>query len=210
MRLPVTSSTERGYDDAEAVWRDMRGPLLAFIARRVPDRDTAEDILQDVMVRIHRHGTDITYPDAITGWLYRITRHAIADHYRRAAVRRERPVGTDIDLERAELVLSEPDSAELRSELVGCLRPLLDRLPAIYRDALQLTDLDGLTQTEAAALTGISTSGMKTRVQRARHQLKIQFTQCCDIALDRRGGIVAYHPNLENHPHTSDCNCSPA
>ena len=75
------------------------------------------------------------------------------------------------------------------------------RLPAIYRDALQLTDLDGLTQAEAATRVGLSTSGMKARVQRARSQLKALFVLCCEIELDRRGGIIDYQP----HNDTCDC-----
>ncbi|MCA1674143.1 MAG: hypothetical protein LC799_18765, partial [Actinobacteria bacterium] len=66
---------------------------------------------------------------------------------------------------------------------------------------LRLTDLDGHTQADAAAIIGLSTTAMKTRVQRARAQLRALFTRCCEIELDRRGGIIDYQPN--NNP----CNC---
>ena len=55
MWLPVNTHRGPSPPDAETVWRDLRGPLLNFITRRVSDRDSAEDILQDVMLRIHRH-----------------------------------------------------------------------------------------------------------------------------------------------------------
>ncbi len=89
----------------------------------------------------------------------------------------------------------EPGPADLRAELAACMEPLMARLPAFYRDALQLTDLAGLTQAEAATRVGLSTSGMKARVQRARSQLKALFVLCCEIELDRRGGIVDYQPH---------------
>jgi RNA polymerase sigma-70 factor, ECF subfamily len=57
-----------------------------------------------------------------------------------------------------------------------------------------LTELDGVTQAEAAARLGLSTSGMKSRVQRARAQLKDLLADCCEIELDRRGGVTAYRP----------------
>ena len=81
-----------------------------------------------------------------------------------------------------------------RGELTACLEPLLARLSPAHREALQLTDLDGLTQAEAGARLGLSTSAMKSRVQRARDQLRDQFVDCCDIHLDRRGGVIDYQP----------------
>lgn len=72
------------------------------------------------------------------------------------------------------------------------MRPLIDRLPDGQREALVLTEFEGLTQTEAAGRLGISVSGAKTRVQRAREQLKSLLLDCCHVELDRRGGINEY------------------
>ena len=202
--MPVNAHRQPEHLDAEAVWRDLHGPLLGFIARRVPDRASAEDILQEVMLRIHRHAGELKSAPAVGGWIHEIARNAITDHYRRAVVRRERPTGSEIDLDRPAPAVPEPGPAELRTELAACLDPLLAQLPAIYRDALRLTDLDGLTQADAAALIGLSTSGMKTRVQRARTQLKALFARCCEIELDRRGGIIDYQPNNDS----CDCHTS--
>jgi RNA polymerase sigma-70 factor, ECF subfamily len=190
--------------DAETVWHDLRGPLLSFISRRVSDRDSAEDILQEVMLRMHRHAGELRSAPAVGGWIHGIARNAITDHYRRAVTRRERPAGSDAELDRPNPVVPEPGPAELRAELAACLKPLLAQLPAIYRDALRLTDLDGLTQADAATRIGLSTSGMKTRVQRARAQLKKLFVECCEIELDRRGGIIDYQP------HHDTCSCQTA
>jgi RNA polymerase sigma-70 factor, ECF subfamily len=119
-------------------------------------------------------------------------------------VRRERPAGPEIELDRPTPALPEPGPAELRAELAACLEPLLAQLPPIYRDALRLTDLDGLTQADAAARVGLSRSGMKTRVQRARAQLKALFACCCEIELDPRGGVIDYQPNND----ACDCRTS--
>jgi RNA polymerase sigma-70 factor (ECF subfamily) len=69
---------------------------------------------------------------------------------------------------------------------------MIAALPESYREAIRLTDLNGLTQIEAAQRSGISFSGMKSRVQRARRQLKSMLEECCRIEVDRRGGIVDY------------------
>jgi RNA polymerase sigma-70 factor (ECF subfamily) len=193
------------YSDAEAAWRDLRGPLLSFIARRVSDRDSAQDILQEVMLRIHRHAGELSDASAIGGWIHEIARNAIIDHYRRAVVRRERPVGSETELDRPAPAVPEPGQAELRAELTPCLEPLLAQLPAIYRDALRLTDLAGLTQADAATRIGLSTSGMKSRVHRGRIQLKALFVKCCEIELDRRGAIIDYQPRND----ACDCRVEP-
>jgi len=202
VRLPVTTNQQQHHVvDAEAIWRDLHGPLLAFIARRVADPASAEDILQEVMLSIHRHSGDLADDSTVGGWVHQIARNAIIDNYRRAAARRERPAGAPMDLEQPAPLPPEPGTAELRTELAACLEPLLARLPVSYREALRLTELGGLTQAEAAIAVGLSTSGMKTRVQRARRQLKALFVDCCQIELDRRGGIIDYQP------HGAGCNC---
>jgi RNA polymerase sigma-70 factor, ECF subfamily len=199
--LPVNSQRGPGPPDVDAVWRDFRGPMLSFIGRRVSDRDSAEDILQDVMLRIHRHAAELTEVSAVSGWIHEIARNAIIDHYRRAVVRREQPIGAGLELEHPPPVEPEPVPAEARAELAACLAPLLAQLPAIYREALQLTDLEGLTQAAAAARVGLTTSGMKARVRRGRGQLKELLTNCCEVALDRRGGVIDYRPQSD------DCSC---
>ena len=54
--------------------------------------------------------------------------------------------------------------------------------------------LEGLTQSDAAEMLGISVSGMKSRVQRGREKLREMFDQCCEISVDCRGRVVGYEP----------------
>ena len=68
-----------------------------------------------------------------------------------------------------------------------CLTPLLAMVPDSYRSALELTDLGGLTQDQAAAQLGLSSSGMKSRVQRGRRMLRDGVGKWCRIELDARG-----------------------
>jgi RNA polymerase sigma-70 factor (ECF subfamily) len=90
---------------------------------------------------------------------------------------------------------AEPDAApgdDTRTELTRCLRPLLTRLPAKYREALELTELEGVSQVVAAERLGLTTSGMKAQVQRPRTQLRELLVEYCEVELDRRGGVSAY------------------
>ena len=184
--VPMASLAPSGT--AEAARRELQARVLAFVMRRVRSREDAEDIAQEVMLRIHRHSDDLEHADRMTAWVYRIAANAIADHYRRPE-RRELPSGqaTDVPEPRsAEPEVVEPGPDELRRELAACLAPLIERLPPIYRQALELTEFEGLSQVDAAAELGLSVSGMKARVQRARHQLHDLLLECCHIDLDRR------------------------
>lgn len=181
---------------AEAVWYELHDRLRRFIARRVRSPQDAEDILQEVMLRIHRHSGDLEHADRVASWVYRIAANSIADHYRRPA-RRELASGQAMDVaEPADAAgapaWAEPDSGELRAELADCLAPLTARLPELYRQALDVTEFQGMTQAEAAGRLGLSVSGMKARVQRGRKQLKDLLLDCCEVELDRRGGVTTY------------------
>jgi RNA polymerase sigma-70 factor (ECF subfamily) len=189
-------STGADTPTVEEVWHELHDRLHAFISRRVRRPEDADDILQEVMLRIHRHGADLEDVDRVTSWVYRITSNAIADYYRKPA-RRELPSGEATDIPESVAppppgIWAEPDAAELRAELSGCLRPFTARLPESYREAIELTEFQGISQVEAAGRLGLSVSGMKTRVQRGRGQLKDLLLDCCHIELDTRGGVADY------------------
>jgi RNA polymerase sigma-70 factor (ECF subfamily) len=190
------TTTERAAR-TEAVWQEFQARLHAFVLRRVKAPPDADDILQEVFVRIHRNLDKIQEQDRLTAWIFQITRNAIADHYRAVPNAESMEPG----FEPAAL---QEDSIELSdlSELSRCVQPMLGTLPKHYRDALELTDLGGMGHREAASLRHLSLSGMKSRVQRARQQLKETMLQCCQIELDRRGGIVDYSPR-----QCGNCSC---
>lgn len=174
----------------DGVRRELHHRVLGYVGRRVRSREDAEDVAQEVMLRIHRHSADLEHVDRMAAWVYRIAANAIADHYRRPA-RREMPAGHAGDVPEpdpgtASPASMEPGPEELRAALAGCLAPLIERLPPIYREALELTELDGVSQVSASARLGITVSGMKARVQRARAQLRELLLDCCDVELDRR------------------------
>ena len=179
--------------DPVVAWSELRGPLARFIARRVADPEDAEDVLQEVLLRIHRHGDELARrrPRGGVGAPDRPQRdHRPLPPPGRAAGaagrRGRRPRGA------RRRVAGRAGAEALRRELAACLRPLIERLPESQREALMLTEFEGLTQAEAARRLGISVSGAKTRVQRGRAQLKTLLLDCCHVELDRRGGITEY------------------
>lgn len=182
--------------DSQNIWNEVQNGLRAFIAKRVANEAEVDDIVQDVWLKMQRGLDGLKDQNRLISWIYQIARHAIIDHYRAPGRRREMPAGLVADLEAYQssstITTASEDLGQLRTELAGCLRPMIERLSEEYRQAVILVDLEGLTQQEAAAQLGLSLSGMKSRVQRGRRQLKGMLEACCTIELDQRRGVVDY------------------
>jgi RNA polymerase sigma-70 factor (ECF subfamily) len=88
--------------------------------------------------------------------------------------------------DRPEADRADATEAEFR-ELAACLTPMAGLLPAPDREAIELSEIQGLTQREASARAGVTLSGMKSRLQRARRKLKAMLVDCCRIELDSAG-----------------------
>jgi RNA polymerase sigma-70 factor, ECF subfamily len=173
-----------------ALWSRFAGGLRGFLARRVPAGVDPDDLLQEVFLRIHQHLPELRETERIDAWMYRIARNAITD-----AMRRPARIDADADAEVAADVSTDDDaSGPIGVELAPCLAAMIAELDEPYRSAIELTELGGLTQAEAARRAGISLSGMKSRVQRGRRQLEERLRGCCRIELDRRGGIAVAEP----------------
>jgi RNA polymerase sigma-70 factor (ECF subfamily) len=80
------------------------------------------------------------------------------------------------------------------ARLALSLKETVLALPEPHRQALLLTEYEGLNQRELAERLGISFSGAKSRVQRARQKLRSVLQECCHCELDRRGRVVDYYP----------------
>jgi RNA polymerase sigma-70 factor (ECF subfamily) len=170
----------------ESIWNEFSDNLARFIRVRVNDPAAAEDIRQDVFLKVQKQLVKLRDFDKIESWVYRIARNAVVDHYR---ARRETTEVSE--------TLPEPppaDDAPL-SGLRVVLRRMVDDLPEPYREAVVLTELEGLTQKELADRLGISHSGAKSRVQRGRMQLKESLLECCRFEFDRRGGMIDCEPH---------------
>lgn len=180
---------------ALAPWQDVADRLRPFIARRVSPSEI-DDVMQDVFVRMQRGLSGLKDEERFTSWLFQIARNSVADHLR---TRQRHPLpksGTEVD---AAAEVDDDDRDAARS-LSGCVSMFVAQLESPYREAVTLVELEGLTAREAADMVGISVSGMKSRVQRGRAQLRALFDACCEIALDARGKVTDYTPRTAPCP----------
>lgn len=177
----------------ERAWEAFHVPLHQFIRRRVADEATAEDLLQEVFLKIHQQGASLRDTRHLEGWVYQIARNLIVDYYRS---RRHRMAPLD-DVEEAGDLPEELPADDVVSELLPCVRAMVLALPEQDRQALILTEYQGLTQKELGERLGLSFSGAKSRVQRAREKLRQELLACCHFELDRRGHILDYSPHCD-------------
>jgi len=180
--IPLSMTTEQ-------VWEAFHTHLQQFIRKRVPDDSTAEDLLQEVFLKIHQRIETVKDVKRLESWVYQITRHVIIDYYRG----KERPWAALDAPEVLKLAEDLPDD-DVVGELFPSVRAMVKSLPEHDRQALVLTQYQGLTQRELAERLGLSFSGAKSRVQRAREKLKQMLLECCHFELDRRGHVIDYQP----------------
>lgn len=168
-----------------SAYREMRDGLHRSLSRRLRDPDLAEDIVHDVFLRIHERAGQLRDVDRVRGWIARIAHHAMLDALRRRRPEQELPESLADDAE-------DPDGVP--AALQGALRSMLDQLAPDDREALWATEWEGRTQRELAEMWGISLSGAKSRVQRARKRLKDLLLDCCHVDLDARGRVLDMVP----------------
>jgi RNA polymerase sigma-70 factor (ECF subfamily) len=200
MRAEHATARSTDVDRLDASWLETLDRVKAFVAARVGDPDVAADITQDVVVRSIASGA-LQRVDNPVAWLFRSARNAVIDHYRTRRVH---------DEYRGDDPWPDPGPTdtgpnEATRELARCLQPMLRELPPAARDALTRVDVDGQTHQQAADQLGLSVSGMKSRVQRARRQLKDVLERCCTVRLDRTGSVSGFAPTGQ-----SSCGCDTA
>lgn len=169
-------------------WQELATRLRPFIRSRVASEADADDVLQEVLLRMYRGIGRLEDEERLASWTYRIARNAVADHLR---ARARHPLSKEAPPEGV-VELDQDDGVE--QEVAQYVASFVSLLPAPYRDAITLTELKGMKQREAAEVLGISLSALKSRVHRGRARLRAMLEACCEIALDARNRIVGCEP----------------
>jgi len=170
----------------EMIWDMYHKKLMHYIAKKVSDPHEAEDILQEVSLRLIKNERKMNELDSIEAWLFRVTKNTIIDYYRRKA----KTIYVD-DFESLRTTASnEVELENYNLETASCMLKLTDFLPATYKEAVIESDYKGIKQTTLGEKWQLSHSGTKNRVQRARKKLKETLYQCCDVQSDKKGNII--------------------
>ncbi len=189
----------------KALWKEFSDHVRAFIRQKVSNDADAEDVLQDIFIRIHQGIDSLRDEDKVQSWVFGIARRALADYYRKKGRDREEAAGAEPAPEEEagdgpELNLNDFDGDhDVHEEVLSWLIPMIEEIPKKYRVPLEMADVQGKTQQEVADELGLSLSGAKSRVQRAREKLGEVLAECCEVEFGEEGRAVAYRKVKEDH-----------
>ena len=165
--------------DASAVadLASLYGPRIQQLAfRYLKNWEDAEEVSQDVLMKVYRKIEAFRGDAALSSWIYRITFNTAMSRLRTARFSRPAEVQqTDIETENAEILRPEPadwsalaDESVMRVEMRQKLIEALTHLPTVYRVPVLLRDIQGLSTEEASAILRVKPQTLKSRLHRGR------------------------------------------
>jgi RNA polymerase sigma-70 factor (ECF subfamily) len=169
--------------DVPALWQEHKKELRLFILKRVKDEELADDIMQDVLMKIYNFCISKSGVRNVRSWLFKIAQNTIADYYRKQSKFVIQDALPDIVQEDENLAYKEATLFIL---------PMIGFLPEKYALPLKLSDIDNVKQDEIAKRLNLTLSAAKSRIQRARQLLKKEFITCCHIETDPQGNIISF------------------
>ncbi len=176
-----------GVPSFEELQRDLSDPLLRYLERLTGNRATAEDLLQETLLKIAHGIAGFEGRSSPKTWAFSIATRVAADHFRKPEAR-AKVVPVD---ERSEPPADGPDVDQplILGEMNDCIRGVIDSLPEDYRSALVLHDLEGHPAHEVAAISGCSLATAKIRIHRARARLREAMEGTCTFYHDEENTL---------------------
>lgn len=178
--------------DFRAIHDDFRPRLLRYLTRLV-GRGEAEDLTQQVLVKVSKSLQTFRGDSALSTWVYRIATNTAMDYLRGRSGRNALAPERDFDLSDREDSLptgseavASLETSTIRGEMSECIRDFVERLPQEYRTVVVLSDIEGFTNSEIAQILGVSPGSAKIRLHRARQRLKKALEGGCNFYRDER------------------------
>lgn len=160
-----------------AVYHEYSGPIHTYASRLLSSSEDADDITQEVFIRVHGHLTELRDPARLKSWLYRIATNLCMDQLRRRSRTRRIfgiavPLGPDSDDNEHSPArevanpgsITPIDQVAERDHIAGALR----QMPPKYAVCLMLHSAQGFSYREIADILGISPGAAAVRLTRAR------------------------------------------
>ncbi len=173
--------------DFTILWNSYSEDLNKFFINRTRTEDDAEDLFQELFIRLFaqiKKNSDIEY---VKQWLYRAAKNILIDYYRKTGYKSEVTLEED-------LIHDTPDPSyflDVKSSYEG-LDIMIKDLPSEYESILRETDLADQTVGEYAKSKGISINTAKSKLRRARLALRELLFTCCDFHFDNQGNLIDY------------------
>lgn len=197
---------EKAMSEFQKIYDEFHPRILRYL-KRMAGEEEAEDLAQEVFVRVDQALASFRGDAQLATWIYQIATNVALDRHRRSVSRKEGdavPVDEiaesegDKDCWTGEAVADSEDRV-IRKEMNGCIRDVIDKLPDTYRTVIVMSEIENLKDSEIAAALGVSLQTAKIRLHRARVKLKADLDSACvfyrdnrnELACDRKGQLVA-------------------
>lgn len=164
------------------IWNTHKRHLLNFINTKIDDTHIAEDILQEVSVKLFENLQSKKNIRNYKNWLFQVSRNTIADYYRKNKKH------TGLTTENTEPISEQTTSCVC--DLSGFV--IKNYLPEKYSTPLYLSDIQQKPQQDIAKELQLSLPATKSRIQRARKQLKKLVLDCIEITYNTKGQITDF------------------
>lgn len=158
-----------------------QGKIFGFARAYCSDPNEAADLAQEALIKVYRSLHSFRFQSSLLTWMFRIVKNVALDHYRsrqQRERRREQPIdGTsEVDLRGGSIPArhdgQDPEDHLLADEQRQALWTALSRVPEVYRTVVVLTDMQGLSYEEVAAIVGTPVGTVKSRLNRGRDALR--------------------------------------
>ncbi|MEM6841205.1 MAG: sigma-70 family RNA polymerase sigma factor [Bacteroidota bacterium] len=159
------------------IWNNFSDELYFFILKKVEDKHVTDDIFQSTFLKIHKNLPKLKKEEKVKAWIFQIARNEIANHFNTESIY------VDNSDTNEETPLQE-------HQFVCCFDKLINGLPEIYREVIEMVYIKGRKQKDVAKELGISLENTKARIRRAKDILKKKFKDCCKYELDKEGKLI--------------------
>jgi RNA polymerase sigma-70 factor, ECF subfamily len=184
--------------EVAAIYSEFHQSLLSFIRSKIRSKEDAEDIVQNVFIKISSNIEKLADEEKLQSWIFAITRNAIIDYYRTNASKKN----TSGDMDENIIEESALDSTK---GLEQCMAKMINLLPDDYRQIIIESEINGIKQKDLADQYGMAYPSMRSRVQRGRERLKQLFYNCCHIETDRHGNVLEASRKKNGETPCSTC-----
>lgn len=167
------------YTDVSALWSDYKSGLEFYILKKVKDKDIANDLSHEVLMKIYNSCCSDIEIRNVRSWMFQIAHNTTVDY-----LKNENRFTNEVPED------TETDETNAYKEIEKWVRPLMELLPEKYAVPLQLSDLEDLKQAEVSKKLNLSLTATKSRIQRARKLLKEKIIECSNMETNSRGDLV--------------------
>jgi len=169
----VLRKAQRGDERAfSIIVRAYQVPVFNYVLRLVGDRTLAEDLTQEVFLRVYQGLPSFSLRSKFTTWLFQVTKNRVLDELRAKERRPVAPANLD-DMPQLEVV----DQPVERVETIDALWRAIEALPVDLKMALLLRDVVGLSYNEIADSLEITLATVKWRIFKAREDVQIALAR---------------------------------